>query len=1472
MTGLYYEQDQTVLERVRQRSAAEAYRQQTSASITPDFTDLLARYQQAYPDMEAGVMLGLARAGIDPSSEEAQAIGDADFEKQRKEGIFDSIGDVIGGGFRVVGAPLGVAGRAIDDAMGGVDESIIPGIKGTIRTGMVVLESPLQELQTFIRAAGWTGVRLSEEQGDDSIANRIRNIVDPTRWDDNARVFADAYPDAGSSSLREIMTHGGENIDLGTGFLPGGEVEDTVKRRANRLTLKVNDAQFGGPGNPSITTGRITAAKVAEPGTAQFNALSGLVDAGVAWFGDPSSAALGAAKGANLSMRAGRAQRALRSEGLAQAGRELVTNPSMVAAVDRSYQARAAENLGDVAGRLIHPRGGRNTVDLTRADEWLTKGGRTTVERIAETGSFYDLWQATGKKMGVDLTRRLAEASTPQDVMSILRPALGTEMRHAPEFVGFKAARANRQGVRLLQGMPGSFLDPEDMDEMVEQADRWLRNAKVPPELRKEAVETLAQPRPKQELVTVVGDIMGKVADDLAERIKPGNAATTKARARELTRMWNDDIEKTRSYFSDEIVENRKAAGIQIGGNPVDVQSPFLFTEYLNNLIPLPEAREIRRATSSIAKLVDNPFFDKTVGALDAVQSNWKRMVLLRGAYTVRVIGEEQVRMASSGLDSMFAHPMSFIASLVSGDGKLTKHLGGKAKQSDLMGDAFFEGGDAVPIELQRALNKGWAGWVDGKTYDRNFTMFKPEDDGYQRAWASSIGHLHTDPVARRVAGGNANLDEVKEWFFTEKGRKFRTPLVEAHPELATRAGADRYIDTLWEGVQYRTGSDPVLLEAIATGRIAGEKIGKTLETGRWVHGDVLDAHLETVIGPDAVVGQRVTSGGRGGGLGEAWDNGTGWAFSYLNTKPTNYLSRSQTFRQKYWQRIEEMVPYMDDTARAETLKRAEGVVDDAALKRMRQAPKASPVTRTKRIDNGSGGFSLVDEEGAAITDLESADTLAKAYGLDETKKLLYDMTDRGQFFDAMRLVFPFGEAWKEVLTRWTKIGMENPRVIRRGQQVVTGARGSGFFHKDVNGEEVFTYPFSRQLSKALIGMPVDLNARVAGLSLMTEVLPGVGPVMQIPAAAIIPETPDWDWARKVISPYGEPDTSGGMLEAFFPGYAKNIMSALGKGDDRLMANSVGATMDYLASTGEYDLANSDDVRRLNADATHLAKNVYFLRSIVQFGAPSSPQPEYLVKDKDGDLAVARVIIEDFYKMQEEDYDTAPGRFLERYGKELFTLMQAKTFSVAPRLPVSKASAEWERSNKDLVGKYGNTWGFFAPTGDSEDFDYQAYVRQFERGDRVSITPEQRLALAQARVGRHIYEQAQAKVSDRPSTAEREWLAAIKERIREEYPGFGEMVPGLPARAEFGTIVEEIQSAIADPKLSAMPQARAARLYLAARERALAFAQEQGVTTLEAMAAQPAREWLANVGQQIASRYPEFQEMFDVVFSREVDG
>jgi tetratricopeptide (TPR) repeat protein len=70
-----------------------------------------------------------------------------------------------------------------------------------------------------------------------------------------------------------------------------------------------------------------------------------------------------------------------------------------------------------------------------------------------------------------------------------------------------------------------------------------------------------------------------------------------------------------------------------------------------------------------------------------------------------------------------------------------------------------------------------------------------------------------------------------------------------------------------------------------------------------------------------------------------------------------------------------------------------------------------------------------------------------------------YFVDDRNSvalFFDINKLLFPFGEAWTEVVVTWTKLATQQPAFLaRRAGAVAEGGRDSGAFYKDENDEMV---------------------------------------------------------------------------------------------------------------------------------------------------------------------------------------------------------------------------------------------------------------------------------------------------------------------------------------------------------------------------------------------------------------------------------
>lgn len=1432
----------------------------TRAAVAPALSSGLAARTSAirkqYPTLGTSAVV-FAQAGLDASSPEVVAAAQARMRAKAKKSGY-SIGQVL---------------------------------KGVARTGLAAIESPLQELQGVIRnvaSYGEGGKALAGAGSGAAAGAAIGSIVPGAGTGIGAAVGAGVgalagilAPDVQGEAKWESQSTAGiaigqaldpdEKVDLGSGFFVGGSVKAEQIQRSRNVKV----------GGRSLTPGRFLASAVVEPGTKPFNIASGLLDASVAL----GPADLGG--------------QALVGIGSANRARKLFApDPSAIGLVT----------------------GARKTVVSERVAEWLDgAAGQKVVDRLAETDSFDRVWKLMGKKVDVKTAVRLADADTPDAVRAILQPELGINIRQKPSMPGVFREQFERrtENIRLLNQMPGSHFDLDRPDQAVEQMDRFMANAKVSPETRSYFNERMARAEGRPEKFQVVVDALDEVgtkllaeargervsdafAGDLgkavgkrvfldrqAGRVKEVDAAgklvvdfgdagerTISAGAlalrapaptdgrtiRSLTTAWKNRYDEMTKYFTGELGENMPVMGAVVGGGDVPTASPHLYNEFINQLIPSPDARQIRRMTSRYGRVLNKPALDLGVASLDFVaQDVWKPLVLLRGAWTVRVVGEEQVRMAASGLDSLVSHPIRAIA-------WATGRRGGK----DLAGRAFDADEDLS--DFARSLTTRGGGWRDRIRASGKVNIDKARDpDAYVKGWAGELGQLANDPIAQRVAGGlragdvvpggatGNHVDDVKEWFFSGAGTKLRQEMTEASGGdvllARTRSApgsyatdgqilsADDYIDSVFHRIQIKTGEDARLIDAIAAGKI-GDKTFRDPAAG-----DDLRLFLEEGIGPQTVKGDislvgRDTAAGKAGA---ALDHAVDSLFSTLMSKPTNYLSRSTAFRQMYYRRVGELIPFMDTTAQRAAIEAAEkaglGGHDMARLRR---------------------GLSHV---GGDLT-LEDADVVAKGYALDATKKLLYDLTDKNQASDIARIVFPFAEAWKEILVTWAKIGVENPLVVRRAQQTVGAARGAGYFKKDeATGEEMFVYPGSEFLTSKLLGVPTPLQGRVQGLNLFSNgsvLVPGFGPAIQIPAGKLIPHKPQWDAVRELVVPFGEADTSGGFVESFLPAWYQKVRKAMADPEsDRVFGNTVADVAKYLVSTGEFDLSSVDGQEQLSRAAVTRARGLYVIRAMAQFVAPSAPTPEFMARDKNGDLLTAQKLAQEFRDLQAVDYESAVEQFLDKYGEDALLYTQPKSrggFNPTEDLH------EWIRSNPELASKYPDVYGYFAPAGGA--FSITELDRQLATGERESLTPEEGVRVANARVAAMKYRKAQESVGDAPTAVQKAWLREVREALVDDYPGYE------PEKFELGrteVAIRQLRSAVNDPKVAKTDAGQALAAYMRARDKAVEAAQAAGYAGFgRANAMAPVRAWLRDIADTLTEEHPDFLPLYDRVLEREM--
>lgn len=1014
-------------------------------------------------------------------------------------------------------------------------------------------------------------------------------------------------------------------------------------------------------------------------------------------------------------------------------------------------------------------------------------------------------------------------------------------------------------------------------------------------------------------------------------------------------------------------------------GKRIDLPSPHLPTEFANNAIPLPGIRDLRAATSVWAPILKfngaNDIRKLGVSVADELQGHiWKRAQLLRGAYTVRVIAEEQARMAAVGLDSLLQHPMSLISHRLSTDsaiGRAAEKLGVDVGKGgiDVVGEKFSAVQGEALNESMRAFSESqnktyqMAGWADGKRPVGRI-VFNKGNARFDDVWASEVNKLAHDPVAAEVARNLDDLDSVKAAFKgggatkiadaeneMEHARLYMAQDAEGLHDLDV---ADDYIQSVAERIHYTTGGDPDLIKAIGEQRIKGASLNRGLGNS-----PELKAHLNSIMdkAPDRLMGD-LTITERGLGLMRKYDRATDWMFSKLMAERTNNLSRSPAFKQFYWQRIEELAPYSDDATRAEMIAQArEAKLPDVA-DRIAKLPASAPSeiigpekgymrmyrgdgaanadlaagaapsearglyfspnrTYAESFATAEGDVRYVDvpievpraldrsglnhvlpqewadqaklvahlPETAPKLDLFGADTIAKGFGLDQTKALLYDATEKGQFFDAHRIIFPFGEAWKELITRWGKIGVEHPEAIRKIDQVITGARGSGFFHKDANGNEVFSYPASGWISNKMFGVPIPLTGKVAGLSIMTDVMPGVGPVATMAAGSFIPDKPNWDWAKNALFPFGEPDTSHGLVESFLPSWLSKLKDGgylrfMGLAqNDAAFQSTVMDTARYLASTGEYNTGDPDDITRMLADARQKSKSLYLLRAAAQFFSPTAPTPSPKVQTVTTEqgktavhLAAVDVLVKEYHDLLDnpETRDSATETMLTKYGDGIEMVLQGKTAATVAGLPGSSDAANWEKTNGAAVKSHPNVWGFFAPQGG--DLDPAAYSRQVEEGQRVRLTPEQMVRQGNARVAAMQYADAKGQVGEKPTAAQRAWLAELKAALVHDYPGYGD-TNGIAQTASTSTLISNLRDAVGDKRLASEPVTGAVKSYLEARDQASAAAKSAGLSATGFQSAKKmasTRAWLRQIGEALSQETPEFATVWEQVFSREL--
>lgn len=1529
----------------QRRARIEAYKK----TATPAQARDISAQKAAYPHLGAGTAVPLGVAGVRYDDPVAEAAATAAAKKQTKSrGWMGPIGNIVSAPVHALNAVGDVASHALKPALRtGAAVLSAPFEAGTALIGNIASEAGEFAAGAISGAATGAAVGAMGFNPFTPIAGAV--VGGLTGGTLGALAQSKDVVKGNANWNIAAQTTLGASIGergMGQGYLPGGTAAEEAARR-RRAAASVGEHAF--------TPGRLLAGSVFEPDSLAFRTMSGAVDLSLALKADPSDLALTKVSHARKAARGfTEAETGLRSlVGVrgAKELQELTPEAERVAAglVGHGYRPTVITN--NALNWLTSSKKGQALVEhLVKTDDFekLRRGLKGV---SAETVLALKEAKSADEAIAVLLPRASDSITTGGDALRNARRRRLTAMLDDPMVDGeakkaiqgaiddiskddvarglgyengltekIMAPRIQKNGVvvkttrklgqsRLFAEMPGS-LDFTDADGAIDNAVNLMRASKISPEDISRHSEAMARAFSTGDIPAARRAFFEPFVGEGGVLMREGIDAPHARKFKNMLLSSMDDVERRAHY---ERVTGVPVTGLEIAGDTTTIPHAGLLADLLKQTtVPIDQkfVRQLRRSTASLPgpdlvtnvldpklqKVLMSKKWDMGVGTLDWLTSKaWKPFALLRGAYTVRVIAEEQIRMANSGVSSMFAHPLSYLAWAATDDGgklgNLLKSAGVDVGRGDidLLGQKFTEAEAGVEKLLRGQVNEYARGigrkqmldhWMPGRSLQRasNQAAYKRGDEHYTRALHERIVELHEDPIARRVANGGLLLEDAPpsagqgtlEWWINHGSGRDTLRDIEKHvghidPDQAlerTRkwvadATGGTHVPSPTPGagapLQMSSPGDVRIRNAIAQGEIDGVPLLDADGKLNKAFTRKLDDVAGEGAGPFSVTGSDYTNPT----IGEHYNKAVEGFFNFFMGKRTATLSRSPHFRQYYWRDAAEMATELNKADQGRML----AMMGEAEL------PASYRKAVQDAVARGSGELSL-----------GQVDTLLKGRALDATRDLLYDVSKRGQLSDVMRIIWPFAESQREVLKTWAKIGTESPQTLRKAQKMITAARGDvvgtqdGFFYKDPQtGEEMFAFPGSELLVKGFTGVNAALTGNVAGLSMFgSGLMPGVGPTVQVAASAILPHVPEFDEIRDLIDPMGTGDAATGIEDFFVPSWAKKLVTAkAGDEGDRVFANQVKEVWRAGVASGRYSTDTLEEVQDGLEHARSQARKLYLIRGMAQLmGAPTAPSVEMMAKDPDGKWQMAGQLAEDYQAFMKAEPETADENFLARYGDNAFAYMQPLTRTTGVIAGATKDAGLWVRKNASLVKDYPDVYGFLAPQG--EEFDSRTYLAQIKSGERISLSPAEFAAQSKDRQAKLILYAQKDRFGPYPSKPQRDWLHQLREALREEYPGFDQHL-SLPEKLRPKEKVEEVARMVADPRLEGNPIAESVRTYLQAKASVDEQARAAGYADVnQPKAVAGARAWLRQLGEALIEENPDFSVVWDRILSREL--
>ena len=1517
--GIY---DEDLFEDDQIKQAQNKYNR--NISVTQDQANYASSLLQQYPDLSPSVVVGLSKLGYDLSNPKVQEIVLKDYfvkeeaNNNLKQSLWDKTKETIKTPFRYAFA-----------GMQGIWEAGLPRLvryteaRQQGQSHEEARKNSRSELGAYLFKEGLsaelgTGILPSatDVEETDEFKNMILNGVDPEK----ARQYV----------INNVLK---DNI----------YVQSRKRAEQNIQFVGERAEKFRQAGlDPTVTIGRFLFKpfdKIVEPGTDAYNIITGSLDLLAQFFGDPTAiATLGASK---IRKTKGVFSSIDKVKGFEQAGLINGVRKSLLGPTTQQY---LSSQSGIKFKKFLWDNADNPNEIISRSKESLNNFdflNKLQKDKLANPGSFEEV----GNKIITDLL----------DEKTLIEVTRG--------YVPKKINQGNSL-TKAMQRTYGSRIVTSDKNDAVVQLNRFINLATDDVEKKKDFMQQAVSALDDKDSVTAVNTLLvntleNQMKTELTKVLKP-KVGTKRG---DKTQQWINESTKVFASYTDEAKNVDDVMGIYAmdsSGNTLPINE-FLKKQYgvtadilarpalatqLAKEVYLPDPKNIIKAAKVLdgklgkvgQQVIANNSKQSISRFLDNYYSNvWKPLVLLRPAWTTRVILEEQLRLITSGVNTAINSPLGFVASM------FTPNKSFKYPTIGLMGS--FENNAAMTNALTsqlgslRANSRKW-----GKTTNWEFLTKGVSPDWGKNAFRNVMQH-YFDPVSKRLAKIQL-IDNTQE--YNKALRAFKSEVFDKKSALNKQiqditaskshpfngAGLDKnitdeFVDYINATLASTTGG---VVEAAENVRainwiktrgnqrlldLVGSEDAKFLkkefdnltdvDKAKYWAGNLdpetynrisktLAGNQKKVIGnfinefgdvlPSKVRGEiSITNG-----IQKKYDAALDTLFNGLMSVPTNKLSRAPAFKSFYWESVAKNAQFAEPKVLAKIIKQADEAGIANGPKNLRKFYKE--ITSAKGNVDG-------------INDIKIFDEIASADALTKTKNLLYDISTKSRIGNATRTIFPFGEAYIEIFSTWARlISQEFGRPIRRVQQVIESGRKpnpvfdetgqKGFFYKNPrNGEEVFGMPFEGLIQKWMFkdleegGVNVNLPVYLSSVNIAASVIPGFGPVIQIPAgflnsmgSQLFEE--EGFLETLIFGDFGPPTVKSlnDLRKAAIPtpSWLKKLGTAFIQETDqseRLFANT---TIDVYKAMLYSGLANdsSPEAAQISLEqAGKYARNIMVIRGISQLIGPSGAgTPEFELTDQNGKLYLFEQLADEYRNIKTStggDDSEATQIFINRYGLDPIGLVTSKSVSIRKR-PMTVDGANWARKNKDLEEKFNNTFFYLAPPDESE-FSYSAYLDALLDGDLQPRSPDEWLRAKNKLLGSIEYENFLRKneLHNRSDKVAQNAKSNKQKEIASKYFGYGRPIPESTRKASNEEIIDELYTWLdpityeLDKSVAKYNVAKAWAIYAKERDRIKRKSVELGFkemswTTTKALL--PYRTHLRKTADKLFLRYPEFEALY----------